>query len=381
MGNRKISTARKLEASMTNPNFISPKDIEPALTELWDKHNDGTRTRASLFNLILYTKADYRESYLQKIAQNIISRYPCRMIIITEYEKEKEGFLKTFVTDMEPKAGDMSLFCDVINFDVTPDFRERIPFVVLPHLSPDLPVFLIWGANPTVDDALTHELEKVATRTIFDSETVSHMSCFARTLLTKHKEVLNDVGDLNWARLAAWREVMAHSFATPNRLSCLKNAKEITIHYNNEKHSHYAHTKIQAAYFQAWLACSLKWKFETSLSLKEEMRFSYTTEKGPLTVIVQPGNDSEVAPGRILSVEISSYDESHAKLYRSDDDPNKVTIVFSTKSECSLPLHFLLSKESTVKSISHEIYNQSTNQRFIQVLELIAQCKEGVICS
>lgn len=362
-------------------NFIAPKEIESALSELWDKHNDGSRVRASLFNLVLFTKADYRESYLQKIAQNIISRYPCRMIIITEHEKATEGFLNTYVSDIEPVAGDMSIFCDVINFDVSTNYRDRIPYVVLPHLSPDLPTYLLWGSDPTRDDDLIHKMEKFATRTIFDSETVNHMSCFAKTLLTKHKEFLNDIGDLNWARCAAFREVFAHTFEVEKRLAALKTAKEIIIHYNNQTHEHYVHTKIQAAYFQAWLSCSLKWNFETSLSTKDEVRFTYSHEMGPVTIILLAKNDKEVAPGRLLCIEISGYDGSHIEIKRSEDDPNKVTILFSTQSECELPFSFLLNKESTVRSISHEIYNQSTNQKFIEVLELIAKCKEGVICS
>src|SRR3990167_9357257 len=66
------------------PNYIHPKEIEKARNELWRQHQGTNAISAYLFNFIIYAKKNSRKEYLEKIAQNVIKKFPCRIILITE---------------------------------------------------------------------------------------------------------------------------------------------------------------------------------------------------------------------------------------------------------------------------------------------------------
>ena len=135
--------------------YIQVKDIEKARSDLWRQRQGTNAIRASLFNLVIYSKDNARQEYMQKIAQSVIKNFPCRIINITESETSNESYLRTFVSDLQPDETNSSLFCDMINFEVSGEHRKRIPFVVTPNLLADLPVYFLWGDDPSI---LRHEL-------------------------------------------------------------------------------------------------------------------------------------------------------------------------------------------------------------------------------
>ncbi len=362
----------------TTPNYIDVKQIESALTDLWEKHQGTNTIRASLFNLVIYVKKDLREEYLQKIAKTIIRKYPCRIIVITEFEQTGEEFLRTYVTDMIPSEKS-SIFCDVINFEVAGSYRDRIPFVVLPHLLPERPVYLLWGDDPLKKDPISIKLENRATRTIFDSESAVNIVDFAEMVLAHQNKVFCDIADLNWARCASWRNLFSNAFNTPSNFECVNDAKEIQIFYNTLETEHFSHTKIQATYFQGWIATKLNWKLDTVLRTKDEISFNYISGKGNVVIHLSPGRNKNVAPGRILSANINSHQNETITFERDKDDINKIALHHCTSSTCDMPIFHLFGEEMGSRSIMQEIYSQGTDTSFLRVLELIKTCKKGGI--
>lgn len=361
--------------------YIHPKEIEKARENLWKQHQGTNAIRASLFNLVIYAKKNSREEYLQKIARSVIRKFPCRIIIITEAEDSKESYLKTSVSDLKPDNRNSSVFCDILNFEVCGEHRNRIPFVVIPNLLADLPVYLLWGDDPSKRDPIALELENYATRTVFDSEVTEHMTDFAKALLDLHSSVSCDIGDLNWARLSPWRSLFVHTFNAPDKLKCLQEAKEIRLTYNTFSTEQFCHNKIQATYFQAWIAIKLKWSYEASLGTKEALCFKYKSSYGPITVTLVPGKNEQVLPGRLLKLEIFSHHNEHMIFDKNTQNPQQITIHHSTPYHCEMPAYYLLDKEIAGKSMIHEIYSQGTRESFIEILKLITQYNPGMICS
>lgn len=368
-----------MEAAMIES--IHPSQIESALTDLWQKHKDTNTIRASLFNLVIYTKNDFREEYLQKIGRNIIKKFPCRMIMIKDNEKPGEDFLKTSVTDITPDSKENTIFCDIIHFEAAGSSREKLPFLVLPHLLPDLPVYLLWGDDPSKTNPIALKLENYASRTIFDSETAVHLTDFAKTILQLHKEVFCEIGDLNWARCAPWRTLFSYSFNCPNRIDILQRTKSLHITYNTTETKHFSHNKIQAIYFQAWLATCLGWSFETALGTRHELSFKYHFKNGPIMVTLTPTKREGVLPGRIVSVDVISMQHDHFLFERDLDMPSHVHIRYTSSLHCDIPTKNHFDPELSGKSIIQEIYSSGTSPNLIKVLELIAKYPEEVISS
>lgn len=357
---------------------IKVNEIESALFHLWEKHQSTNTIRASLFNLVIYVKQASREDYLQDLAKTIIRKYPCRMIVITEKEKEGKGYLNTSVTDIQPEEGS-SIFCDLINFEVAGSYRERIPFVVLPHLLPEKPVYLLWGGDPLESDPISLKLENRATRTIFDSECAKDMTKFAAMMLDHQESVTCDIADLNWARFYPWRDLFATAFNEAEALRCIREAKEIHITYNVKDGHTSSHPKIQAAYFQGWIAARLGWEFDTVLGTREELCFRYKKNGNSVHLVLNPGHLPGLSVGRIISTEIISYHGDRIHFERDHNNVNRIAMHHCACSTCNLPTYHLFSKEMTGRSMMHEIYNQGTDPSFLKVLKLLKQCKQGIL--
>lgn len=360
------------------PDYIEVKEIESALDALWEKHQGSNTIRASLFNLVIYVKKDLREEYLQRIAKNIIGKCPCRMFVITEFEGLDEEFLRCHVTDMLPNAKS-DIFCDVINFEVSGSYRERIPFAVLPHLLSERPVYLLWGDDPLKKDPVSLKLEDRATRTIFDSESAENMVDFAKMILGHQSKILCDIADLNWARVSPWRNLFSNAFNNQKDLDCIKDAENIQIKYNTRESKHFSHTKIQATYFQGWIATRLDWKLDTVLAANDEITFKYHSDHGDVSINLAPGENPDVKAGRVLSTEIIARNKEKISFEREKSDINKIAMNHCSTSSCEMPVFYRFSQEMTGRSMMREIYNQGTDASFLKVLELITTCKKGMI--
>ncbi len=355
---------------------IPPANIENELERIWDSLQGTNKMRACLFNLIIYTKKNRREEYLHEVAQKLIQKFPSRIIFITVDEESKEQKLETSVSVMTADEGECAIVCDLINIESSMSYHERIPFVILPHILPDLPVYLVYADDPTVEDPITYKLEKFATRIIFDSEASDNLPLFAQTVL-KHREVSAcDIADLNWARIEGWRELFAGTFHSPEELKQLRGAKAIHIHYNAEKTAASCHTQVPAIYLQGWLASQLDWKLEGVKREKDLLCFSY----GNVQVQLHPEKLSEVRPGRIISVEIETEEERIFKFHRDPKCPEHVTIEVSTKERCSLPIHSLFEKDTSGQSLVKEICHKGTSKHYLKLIEMLSTIKEGLIC-
>lgn len=359
-------------------NYIKISEIESSLQELREKHLGDNLVHASLFNLVIYVKKDLREDYLQKIAKTIIKKYPCRMIFITEFEQTNNDFLRAYVTDIKPDENS-TIYCEMINFEVSGSFKERIPYALLSHLLPERPVYLLWGDDPLKKDPVILKLENRATRTIFDSESSENIVDFAKLILGHQKTVFCDIADLNWARTSSWRDLFANTFNAPERLKALESAKEIQIVYNTKETQNFCHTKIQSIYFQGWLASKLGWQFETVLGSNEELSFKYATDCGGATLTLSPGKQEDLAPGRILSTELYSHHGDRISFSRDRLDSNQIAIHHCSPDICDMPFHYRFNQEMSGRSMMREIYNQGTDPSFLKVLELITSCNQGML--
>ncbi len=361
-------------------NYIKPKEIESQLPYIHCKNQLISTTKASLFNLIIYTKKNKREEYIKQILKNIIRYYPCRIILITVCESG--DFLNTSVNILTPeKNGKNTIFCDIINFEVSISFIERIPFVIIPHLLSDRPVYLLWADDPSEDNLISMKLKNLSTRTVFDSETAIHITDFSNTLIRLHDTLACSIGDLSWARIAPWRALFVHYFNTEDKIDCINKTKQINIVYNNFRADQCLHKKIQSLYFQGYLSVKLGWKFNSVIGIKEDLLFKYHSDYGPIDIALTVGKNTNLQSGRLIKIELVSYDNQHISFERDFEHIDKVKIQLSTSSHCEMPIHHILESEDIGKSMSYEIYNQGTSETFLKVLKLLSLYPNEIICS
>lgn len=358
----------------------SPADIQSELTRIWDSLEGTGKMRASLFNLIFYTQKNERAAYIRKIAQKVIEKFPSRVILISMDPTSKENYLKTSVSVLPASKGESEIACDMIEIEASGDQQMRIPFVILPHVLPDLPIYLIWAEDPTQANPLCYSLEKFASRIIFDSETADNLPRFAQAVLDQRNKTRTDVADLNWARLETWREVITNTFQSKERLEQLYRTKSIQITFNAQETEFFCHTRTQAIYLQGWLASRLEWQFQDVVKQNGGLKFLYLKNNMPLEVLIKAANYTQFAPGAIVSMELMTDKEEHFAFARNLQLSHQINVTFSTKTSCDLPSIYLFAKGESGQSLVKEITHKGTSQHYLNVLDLMTKMGKLAQC-
>ena len=365
---------------MENEHIVAPSDIESELKRIWESLETTNTMRACLFNLILYTQKGHRAGYIQKITQKVVEKFPSRVIFVTIDKANPQETLKTEVSILCSSKGEYDVACDFISIEASGNAQKKIPFILLPHILPDLPVYLLWAEDPSRDDPISYQLEQFSNRLIFDSESTDNLPRFAAGIL-KHKEKSNaDIADLNWARMESWREVLSATFYSEERLKQIRKAKSILITYNAHESTYFCHTRIQAIYLQTWLGCQLNWKLNEIRSTKEHLQFQYMNQTLPLEVTLTPASHGHLPPGLIMSVEIMTEQEEHFAFIRHPRESHQVSLQYSTPIQCAIPSKFFFTKSESGQSLVKEICHKGTSSHYLKVLNLIKTMEKLSAC-
>ncbi len=359
---------------MLTTEAVTPAAIQDKLNAIWESLETAQTTRASLFNLVFYSKKNARTPYVQKLAEKIVEKFPSRVIFITADDISTEDSLKTGVSILSAKQGECDVACDYIQIDAAGSAQVRIPFVVLPHIVPDLPVYLIWAEDPCVNNPIFAELNAFATRIIYDSEATEHLSSFCKSILDHHEKTHTDIADLNWARIESWRELFSMAFYSEEELHCVQRAKHIALTFNAHASQFFCHTRIQSIYLQAWIACQLNWKCTESRMEKDRIHFSYQSTFGPVTVVLNPLMNPDLPPGLITNLDIVTLDEHTVAFSRDPKEIHRISLKSFDSKKCAIPATYILQKAESGHSLVKEVTHRDTSRHFLKVIRLLGTC-------
>ncbi|HEY2809870.1 MAG TPA: glucose-6-phosphate dehydrogenase assembly protein OpcA [Rhabdochlamydiaceae bacterium] len=351
--------------------IVNPAEIQDTLNHIWESYETKNITRASLFNLIFYVQKSKRLAYVQELAQKVIEKFPSRVILISVNKESAEDFLKTEVSILSSSKGEYDVACDFIQFEASGASTARIPFVVLPHILPDLPIYIAWAEDPCKKDPLFQQLDPLASRLIFDSEATEGLAHFCKSILAHHVSSHTDIADLNWARVESWRDLLSMVFYSEENLHCLERSKSIAISYNAQESQFFSHTRVQSIYLQAWIACQLNWECKGMRKEKDVFVFSYQSAYSPIEIRLNPAIDVKLPPGLILSMDITTLDQRTFSFSRNLEQLHRVTFNASDPNQCALPAHYILQKAESGHSLVKEITHRGTSKHFLKVLNLL----------
>lgn len=358
-----------MEAFMTSMQIVPPSKIQSTLDALWEAKENKNKMRASLFNIIFFTEKSPREDYIRKIAYKLIEKFPARIFFISA-DPNSADELKTAVSVLSTKQGDFDITCDLIEITVSGKDAAKIPLLLLPHIVPDLPVFLVWANDPNRNAGLCEELKQFATRIIFDSESTEDLAAFSQAVLQIQKAYSCEVADLNWARLENWRALISSIFSKPEQIEKLQKTTSLEITFNAQETPFFCHTKIQSIYLQAWIASRLKW-IPTDFS-PSFLSFFYQFHDKKIEVHLKEVKNTSLPPGMILSLEMKTSDEDHFVFSRDPKLPHQISFQYSSAQECFLPTQMLVTKGESGQSLVKEICHKGTSGHYIDALKIIA---------
>lgn len=351
---------------MNTSKNIPINQIEAELTRLWEAEGKTNKIKACLFNLIIYTDEKRRTEYFWDVVHKVIEKYPSRIIFI-EGGHPDPNHLEVSVSNLRINKKGALIACDQITIEAGAAMQERVPFTILPLLIPDLPVYLLWGQDPTRENTILPQLLGVANRLIFDAECSKNLPTFSKKVLEQMEAMPGDVMDINWALTSGWRDVLAQIFASKAKHEQLKRFRSLKIVYNDRSTEWIHHRDIPAIYLQAWLASQLDWK-ATSIT---DDTLTYASQEGPVTVQLVPLTREEIFPGSILSVEFTSHDDQCISVQRQGKLA-KVAVHISTLQQCDLPYTLPLPDFRQGIAFLREIFFEKTGDHYKQMLKTIA---------
>lgn len=322
----------------------------------------------SLFNLIIYSQDPQRSLFLKDIIQTTTETFPCRIILISCDRQATKDFLKVDVEEEIIKKNGTVIACDKINIQCSTKYLNRVPSIVLPHFVPDLPIFLLWGLDPSEENELLPFFQTLAARLIFDPETSCDIQAFSKKMLSDPALNKIPVTDMNWASLTSWREIFYQVFDTQEKIELLCHCKKIKILYNNKMN--YQHPERRAIYLQGWLAAQLGWQYTQAKVQNGTIQISYKNKQNDHVVDIIGNEISDLPTGAIVEVEVHTENEKIFNLSRMSTQPF-IKAHIMTKDTCDLPLTFPLRHSKKGLIFMNEIFFSPCSSHYWNMLKVI----------
>lgn len=352
---------------MTIQQIVSPEKIESELLRIWETLAKENKTRASLFNLVVFNRLSSRTDYFRNIVQKVTEKFPCRTLFITEDPDTSQVYLKTAISVVVPSPAQSEIACDQIDIGVAGEKIKEVPFLLFPHLIPDLPVYLLWTEDPSIAHPLFQPLSTLATRIIFDSESADNLTLFGQTVLNIREQTQIDIGDLNWARTEGWRNLVTSLFDTSIRLEELSEISSVRIVFNDRTSDFFCHLKIQAMYILYWLASQLKWRYKT----ENKLVFTFIKQK-EIEAKLEASTWPNLGSGTITEIELIA-NKHFFKAARMAEQYHHVRIQVSSDEACELPYQYVLGHTASGQSLVKEITTKGTSTHYLNMLKILVK--------
>lgn len=347
-------------------------DISQELKSLWNAELGEKKIRASLFTLILYAQKTERKPFYDNLIKSVLSKFPCRVIFIVEDIKQDEKYLKTKVSTEAIGKGTSQIYCEIIQVEAAGALVERVPFIILPHILPDLPVYLLWAQDPAAENTVLPHLEPLANRIIFDSESTSDLQHYSQAVLDLIKRFHCAIGDLHWSAISGWRQAFAQVFDNQDSFLSLVQTKTMRITYNQLDRDLHRHPELEACYLQAWIASRVNWKIQTIDKMEGNIRLTYHRPMDELVILLIPQEQKTLPQGSILSVEIESAKNKGQYTLKRHPESRRVFVQYADKERCDLPCHYFLPGHQEGQEIVEEIFYPSGTKHYQDMLEVLS---------
>ncbi len=291
---------------------------------------EGHLMKGYLFNLIIYTDNKKRAEFFRQKVHAFIEKFPCRVIFIFVDPEISADYLK--VTETFNK-------CDQLTVNTSHNRLLQTPYVIIRHLVPDLPVYLLWGDDPTVESEILTQLESLATRFIYDAECASDLKNFSTKLIEKIKGLPIEFMDLQWAASSGWRNVIYQCFSSKKRLEELASTKHLLIKYNHMQDVLQCRSALQAIYLIGWLAAQLNWTFSSIALEGDSQKVCFDYQGRTIECELIPQNRPTLEQGTVFEMEYASANGNKTLLSLAEKQ-SKVIVYRSTLENCELPFSF-----------------------------------------
>jgi hypothetical protein len=229
--------------------------------------NDGhPATRNSVLNLIAFTRRPTTASAVDGVLGNLCRRHPARVLLLIAEPELEPPSMRAWINlscyqDRERWGENTSEQATIEAHGAAVNY---LPGLILSLLAANLPVFMWWADALPLDHPLFERLVSVSDRMIVDSAEFErlegNLSTLARISRSRHYRCA--ASDLNWERLAPWRELTAQFFDPATSQPYLRGISHLLIEYAGHEANGQTvgvSNPAQALLLVGWMSSVLGW--------------------------------------------------------------------------------------------------------------------------
>jgi glucose-6-phosphate dehydrogenase assembly protein OpcA len=207
----------------------SPADIERELAELRGAAaGEQAGVRTHIVDLVAYADDDALADELGVAIAGLRHSRPSRALIVCGDRGAEDVSATPSVFCAPMQEGGKAIVCsELVRLD-GPAGGDALASMAASLLLPDLPVFLLWNAEPEFERPVFRALRSLATRLVTDSTRFPATLDRLGAVIAQDREV---VTDLAWTKITGWREVVASIFDDPDQLGALDRLEHVAIDY------------------------------------------------------------------------------------------------------------------------------------------------------
>src|SRR5712692_8470201 len=206
---------------LTTRSFVDVHSIQEELDQVrWGLHEDGegseaaqhaaAEARASVLNLITVVSDEPELGAVTSVLDRLSVTNPSRTLILLAQHTREADKLEAEVSAQERTESGHRVSTERVILHAHGEPARHLASLAAPLLIPDLPVILWWPGRPEFDNPLFDDLCELADRLVVDTVDGFDIAYFTRLLQVARRQTARTaIGDLNWARLIAWRHTAA----------------------------------------------------------------------------------------------------------------------------------------------------------------------------
>jgi glucose-6-phosphate dehydrogenase assembly protein OpcA len=220
--------------------------IEATLADLraLEAGSTDSGVRTNILDLVIMCDDRETADELVDLVANLPYSKPSRAIVALadEHRGDVEYDARVFCS-VAADGGGTQVCSELVTLSAG-EGGAALPSLIASLTLPDLPVFLLWRAEPEFSGLMMDRVWSLVTRVVVDSTLQPGTLEQLPNLLARMPR--RDVTDLSWTKITGWREAVARPFDNPENARCLGTLGKIEVH-------HAGASDAQARLLAGWL--------------------------------------------------------------------------------------------------------------------------------
>jgi len=332
--------------------FVDVHAIQEELDQVrWGLHANGegeaaqhaaAEARASVLNLITVVGNEAGLGAVSRVLDGLSVTNPSRTLILLAQHTREADKLEAQVSAQERTESGHRVSTERVILHAHGEPARHLASLAAPLLIPDLPVILWWPGRPEFENSLFNDLCQLADRLVVDTDEGFDDADLTRLLeVARRQKAQASIGDLNWARLIAWRHVAAQFFDMPGMLARLAHIRGVSIFHGHDG------STAQARLLGGWIRSQMA---TVGIDVPLEFRVDESFEHGICRFLIYTGGDDGPARfsltrlrGNRLStqVRLGDQDLAHRTVRLESREPEELLGI-----ELTMPGHDVLFEEA-----------------------------------